>query len=274
MEVIQAPASAKHGSTVSKEVIRRTEARRVIERTDRKTRQRKFLVLAMPVEAGTCARRHCGIVQGRIKNCETITLAVIPGTEVRKTQAVVHSEAMRHLPAVLPKEVQLVVGLVVQHVLVGFLILSGKTRQQVGVGIAGAAADPSRLNEHAVAVVVARLLVDYIFVVAAKLHGVGAPDLRNGVAKRGEPLLGVQALAATFLETAGIKQRAHFASPPGDRWNLVYAVVKDARKRNIQRGAANLLGVFEDIRKVNIGVTEHKLVGERWVEDVQQADGE
>ena len=163
------------------------------------------------------------------------------------------------------------VSLIVQDIEVLLLVLIGIAPKQIGVGVARRAG-PAGFDDSAVRVTVARLIVDDILVVNAKLRRVRFPNLRNVVTERREVLLRKQALARTELKTAGIINRGHFASPAGHRRDLANLVAgREASEWNIQGRPADLVRTLEHVGEVDVGVPKHKFVGECWTEDVCQA---
>ena len=190
---------------------------------------------------------------------------------MREAHAVVNRQTPCYLPTIHSKEFSSVIAFVVQVAEVCFLVLSGKARQQVRIGIAAAAACPASFRDQAVRVSTVGLVVDDEFVEKAKLRCMRAPDLRHVVADGGQMLLCKKATAAAGFKTARIEHGGKFTTPSGQGGYLVHAIVKESRKRNIQGLSAHFVGISEHIREINVGVAKDEFIRQGRIEHVGQA---
>src|SRR5206468_2844634 len=149
-------------------------------------------------------------------------------------------------PRVLQEALEEVVGHVVDDVLGGLLVLRSVSGQEVGKGVAAAAAVPGRELDEAVAVAVAGLLVDDVLVVDAALEGVRSQDLGQVALARELALGGVE----DGVEPAGVvEQRAVVAPAAGvDRRDLVVALAENALIGIAEGLARDLAPIVDRVR--------------------------
>ena len=85
--------------------------------------------------------------QGGIPNGEPESFPVVPRPEMRSAETIVQGQTSIEPPAVHGEELRCVIPLIVQVAEVRLLVLAGKTREQVCIRFATAAAGPVRFRD-------------------------------------------------------------------------------------------------------------------------------
>src|SRR5450432_2679056 len=138
MVIVPAPSAAKHGLTLSGEIVCNAKPRLIEKGPGGESAQGNRRVALVPLKTAELKRRATGAELRKIKDRISEAYAVYPRLEMGGAQAEFEGQPAGDLPGILNKTFHGIVGDVVDAIERKFLISAGQgTGEQVGIGVTG-----------------------------------------------------------------------------------------------------------------------------------------